>query len=131
MPVDPKTLRITADDPSAPTPPSGADRPVVGVLIAGYGCYINPGSGHITKIEPVAVGVNHYVMAHLDGGSSTGDLSQRTTAFLTPPLDSEAEAQQMCDAIAHSMFMVLSTNPDTGGAHWPDPAPPVAERFGL
>lgn len=130
MPVDPKTLRITPPGEGGPTPlPEAGDRPIVGVLIAAYGCYINPSD--ITKIEPVAVGVNHYVMAHLRGAAATGDLSQRTTAFLTPPLSTEEEAQQVCDGIASSMFLVLSTNPASGGAHWPEPAPAAAERFGL
>lgn len=106
-----------------------AERPIVGALIAAYGCYINPAD--ITKIEPVAVGVNHHVMVYLRGGPNTGEPSQRSTAFLTPPLDTEQEAQQVCDAIASSMFLVLSTNPETGGAHWPMPAPPVTERFGV
>lgn len=130
MPVDPKTLRISPPGEGGPTQlPEQGDRPIIGVLIGSYGCYINPSD--ITKIEPVTVGVNHYVMAHLRGAAATGDLSQRTTAFLTPPLDSEAEAQQLCDGIAQAWFMVLSTNPATGGAHWPEPAPAAAERFGL
>ena len=110
--MDPKTLRITPLGEGDPT----QLRQVVHNLV---------------QNAPVTVGVNHYVMAHLRGAAATGDLSQRTTAFLTPPLDSEAEAQQLCDGIAQAWFMVLSTNPATGGAHWPEPAPATAERFGL
>jgi hypothetical protein len=88
MPVDPKTLRITPLGEGDPTQlPERGDRPIIGVLIGSYGCYVNPSD--ITK------------------------------------------AQQLCDGIAQAWFMVLSTNPATGGAHWPEPAPATAERFGL
>jgi hypothetical protein len=100
-----------------------------GPFIAGYGCYV--ALDEIVKIEPVTSGIHHFVMAHLRGQAATGDASQRNTAFLTPPLDSEEEAHRLCDAIAMKWLRVLSTNPDTGGAHWPMPAPPVGERFGL
>jgi len=130
--VDPQTLRIIPDAEAAqqPVPEEEGRRPtIVGALIAGYGCFINP--GEIVKIEPVAAGTSHFVMAHLRGQNMNGEASQRSTAFLTPPLDTEEEAQRMCDRICGSMFMVLSTNPATGGAHWPAPVPGVEERFGL
>jgi hypothetical protein len=100
-----------------------------GAFIAGYGCYV--ALDEIAKIEPVRSGTHHFVMAHLRGQATTGDASQRSTAFLTPPLDTEEEAHHLCDALARKWLRVLSTNPDTGGAHWPTPEPPVAERFGL
>lgn len=123
--VDPATLPIVSDSENDPQ----EQRPLVGALIAGYGCYVAP--QEITKIETVRSGTNHYVLAHLRGQASTGEASQRHTAFLTPPLDTEEEAHRLCDRICAAMFMVLSTNPETHGAHWPTPEPPVEERFGL
>jgi hypothetical protein len=126
-----------ADDVSPTTTPLDGSMPEVpevserlgGAFIAGYGCYV--ALDEIAKIETVSAGISYFVMAHLRGQAPTGEATQRSTAFLTPPLDSEEEAHRLCDAIAKKWLRVLSTNPDTGGAHWPTPEPPVAERFGL
>lgn len=120
---------MVAEPVAPPDPDDIGAPPKVGVLIAGYGGYIAP--GEIAKIETVRSGTNHFVMAHLRGQAATGDATQRSTLFLTPPLDSEEEAHRICDRMCNTWFVVLSTNPETGGAHWPTPEPPAEERFGL
>jgi len=116
--VDPNTLSLSAK------PPEQADRPLAGLLIAGYGCYVN--ARLITKIETARAGTGYFVRAFLQAtptvqSDGSGTTVQAGMALLTPPLESEEAAHKACDAICEAMFLVLSTNPDTGGAHWPVP----------
>lgn len=126
--VDPTTL--TLQPGAAPAGPAPGQRPVVGALIAGYGCAVNP--AHITKIEAGRLGANYFVRAFLQatpttqssvGGGGTqvaGTTVQAGQALLTPPLATEQEAFDACDAICSTYFLLLSLNPDGGGIMWPE-----------
>jgi hypothetical protein len=118
--VDPNTLTLT-DQPGGPPE---QQRPVAGLMIAGYGCYVN--AAHIVKIETARSGRDYFVRAFLQAtptaqSDGTGTTVQAGMALLTPPLDTEHEAHVACDRICQAMFLVLSTNPSGGGAHWPVP----------
>lgn len=118
--VDPNTLTLT----DAPEAPPGGQRPVAGLMIAGYGCYVN--AAHIVKVETARSGRDYFVRAFLQAtptaqSDGSGTTVQAGMALLTPPLATEQEAHDACDAICTAMFLVLSTNPNGGGAHWPVP----------
>lgn len=120
MPVDPETLTLQRPGPAAqPSGPAPGQRPVVGTLIAGYGCAVNP--AHITKIEVGRGGTNYFVRAFLQATpTSEGTTVQAGSALLTPPLATEQEAYDACDAICSTYFLMLSLNPDGGGIIWPE-----------
>lgn len=122
MGIDPATLTLTKD-PDAQQAPA-MNRPVAGLMIAGYGCYVN--AAHIVKVETARSGRDYFVRAFLQAtptaqSDGTGTTVQAGMALLTPPLATEQEAHDACDAICTAMFLVLSTNPSGGGAHWPVP----------
>ena len=91
---------------------AAAQRPLAGVLIAGYGSYVNP--AFITKMEPVSQGTDWFVVAYLN---SDNDMPNANAAFLTPPLASEEEAARACDQLAAGAFYSFASHPD-GRAHW-------------
>lgn len=119
--VDPNTLTLT----EAPEGPPGRERPIAGLMIAGYGCYVN--AQDVVKVEVGRSGAQHFVRAFLRATPTTASgVGQATTvqagtALLAPGFDTEQEAFDACDRIMAAVFLVWSTNGDTGGAHWPVP----------
>jgi hypothetical protein len=89
-------------------------RPVAGVMIAGYGCYVNAQT--VAKIDVAQQGRDWFVVAYLN---SPNDALGGHLAYLTPAFSSQAEAADACDAIARNVYLVFSSAKD-GGAHWPE-----------
>lgn len=103
-------------------PPSARtqQQPVLGALLAGYGCYVNP--AFVVKIEPAQRGNEWFVLAWL---ATDAESSQAQVAYLTPPYTEQSDAQAACDAICAAAFMSLTSKPG-GGAWWEgDEAPAV------
>jgi len=89
-----------------------AQRPVAGVMLAGYGSYVN--ASMVAKLEVAQQGRDWFVIAYLN--SPNAELGGNV-AFLTPPLESEAEAARQCDVIAQAVYVAFSAR-EEGGAWW-------------
>jgi hypothetical protein len=94
--------------------PEQPQRPVAGVMIAGYGCFVN--AQMIAKIDVAEQGRDWFVVAYLN---SPNDTLGGHLAYLSPPLRSQAEAATMAETLAQNVYIVFSSV-EGGGAHWPD-----------
>jgi hypothetical protein len=99
-------------------------RPVAGVMIAGYGCYVNASA--VAKIDVAQQGRDWFVVAYMN---SPNDTLGGHLAYLTPPLNSQYEAAQACDAICQNVYLVFSSVAD-GGAHWPEEVTTLRSQSG-
>lgn len=94
--------------------PAPQQRPVAGVMIAGYGCFVN--AQMIAKIDVAEQGRDWFVVAYLN---SPNDALGGHLAYLSPPLRSQAEAATVAETLASNVYIVFSSAED-GGAHWPE-----------
>lgn len=97
--------------------PDGAtpsQRPVAGVMIAGYGCFVN--AQMIAKIDVAQQGRDWFVVAYMN---SPNDALGGHLAYLSPPVATQSEAATMAETLARNVYLVFSSAPD-GGAHWPE-----------
>lgn len=97
--------------------PNGAgqqQRPVAGVMIAGYGCFVN--AQMVAKIDVAQQGRDWFVVAYLN---SPNDTLGGHLAYLSPPLPSQSDAASFAETLAQNVYLVFSSD-QNGGAHWPD-----------